>query len=118
MAASGQSSSESVGRLEDREQAPAEAGAKRRPTNSLDHRTQLDLAPWVGKFYSQTRELVVWQRRPRDRDGSSLRPDPEAACESEECREESRSDRSLRRARSAIRRYCQANRFDTLWTLT
>jgi hypothetical protein len=61
----------------------------------------------------------VWQRRPQDQDGPSLRPDPEAEGESEECREEEpRSDRSLRRARSAIRRYCQANRLDTLWSFT
>jgi len=119
MAASGQSSSESVGRPEDRGRAPEEADAKRRPTNSLDHRTELDLAPWGGKFYPQTGELVGWQRRPQDRDGSSLRPDPEAEGESQEGRQEDqRSDRSLRRARSAIRRYCQANRLDTLWTLT
>jgi hypothetical protein len=31
---------------------------------------------------------------------------------------EVRSDRSLRRARTKIRRYCQANRLDTLWTFT
>jgi hypothetical protein len=57
--------------------------------------------------------------RPQDRDGSSLRLDREAGDESEESREEEpRSERSLRRARSAIRRYCQANLLDTLWSFT
>ena len=103
----------------ERSESAGSADASRRSAFSLDHRTQLDLAPWEGKFYPQTGELVVWQRRPEGREGSSLRPDPEAGGESGECREEEpRSDRSLRRARTKIRRYCQGNWLDTLWTFT